>query len=82
MGPAGLRPRPDRLGWMEACGGPRGTWGGGGLSDRTAARVLALICALLALICAGLTLAYRDKVRQTACLRDAVELGLAPGGCP
>jgi hypothetical protein len=52
------------------------------LSDRSAVRVLALICVLLAVICAGLALAYRDKVLQTACLRDAVELGLAPGGCP
>ena len=82
MGLARLQPPPDRLGCMGGQGGPRGTWGGGGLSDRSAARVLALICVALALICAGLALAYRDKVRQTACLRDAVEMGLAPGGCP
>lgn len=53
-------------------------------SDRTAApalvKLLAGLCVVLALICLGLALAYRDKVSQVSCYAEAAELGLTPPG--
>lgn len=53
-------------------------------TDRTAApalvKLLAGLCVILALICLGLALAYRDKARQVSCYAEAAELGLAPPG--
>jgi hypothetical protein len=41
-------------------------------------KVLTGLCVVLALICLGLGLAYRDKARQVSCYAEAAELGLAP----
>lgn len=53
-------------------------------TDRSAApalvKVLAGLCVILALICLGLALAYRDKARQVSCYTEAADLGLAPPG--
>lgn len=52
------------------------------MSPRAAVRLLAGLCAILALICVGLAVAYHRKAEQVTCLRDADEIGLAGGGCP
>lgn len=53
-------------------------------TDRTAApalvKVLAGLCVILALICLGLAVAYRDNARQVSCYAEAAELSLAPPG--
>lgn len=48
------------------------------MSDRGVVRVLAGLCVLLAMICAGLALAYGRKVEQARCYAEAAELGLTP----
>lgn len=48
-----------------------------------AVRIMALLCVVLALICAGLAAAWRSERDQAACWRVAAEFQRQPdGGCP
>jgi hypothetical protein len=48
----------------------------------TAVRIMALLCVMLALICAGLAVAWRAEHDQAACWRIAAEFQRQPqGGC-
>ncbi|OHB26254.1 MAG: hypothetical protein A2790_20015 [Phenylobacterium sp. RIFCSPHIGHO2_01_FULL_69_31] len=48
------------------------------LTPRWTVRLLALACVLLALMCAGLAVAWRDKAQESACLREALADGATP----
>ncbi|MBW8815451.1 MAG: hypothetical protein JF588_18675 [Caulobacterales bacterium] len=49
----------------------------------TAVRIMALLCVVLALICAGLAAAWRSERDEAACWRVAAEFQRQPeGGCP
>lgn len=60
------RRRTSSLSWRDSQSAP------------TVVKVLAGVCAVLALICVALAFAYRDAARQVACYAEATELGLAP----
>lgn len=47
-------------------------------SARWTIRVLAAACVLLALMCLGLTVAWRGKADEAACFRDALAEGATP----
>jgi hypothetical protein len=49
----------------------------------TAVRIMALLCVVLALICAGLAAAWSSEREEAACWRIAAEFQRQPeGGCP
>lgn len=48
------------------------------MSARAIVQFLAGLCVALALICAGLAVAYGRKAEQVRCYADAADLGLTP----